>query len=106
MKLASFKHCKGCIHLGKVASLPCCNYIFDTGKCRPCPPGEGCTVKETRKRNSGGDHNRPDFKAINEQHEKEKAIRDQMKAVADGLTAQRMDCVNRAYKAQRRMKGK
>lgn len=25
-----------------------CSYILDTGRKRPCPPGEGCTVKVGR----------------------------------------------------------
>lgn len=25
-----------------------CNYIFDTGRKRPCPFGDGCTVKKLR----------------------------------------------------------
>ena len=25
-----------------------CSYIFKVGHSRPCPPGEDCTVKETR----------------------------------------------------------
>ena len=28
-----------------------CSYLFKTDKIRPCPPGEGCTVKITRKVN-------------------------------------------------------
>ncbi len=45
------KHpCYGCIYLSLVAGEhPCCNYIFMENKRRPCPPGEGCTVKITDK---------------------------------------------------------
>lgn len=41
------KHpCTGCVHFyGAYENNRCCNYLFDTGKRRPCPPGEGCTVK-------------------------------------------------------------
>jgi hypothetical protein len=43
-------YCKGCIHYrGMFATDICCNYYFDTDKRRPCPFGEGCTVKQTRK---------------------------------------------------------
>lgn len=35
--------CKGCIYHSNV-----CNYLFDTGHRRPCPPGKACTVKTTR----------------------------------------------------------
>lgn len=43
--------CKGCIYMGWIGGyLGCCNYIFMAGKPRPCPPGKGCTVKETKKR--------------------------------------------------------
>ena len=38
--------CAGCLHFyGAYKDNRCCNYILDTGKKRPCPPGEGCTVK-------------------------------------------------------------
>lgn len=44
--------CKGCIHYrpivdGSVDGIRCCHYILDTGRVRPCPGGEECTVKET-----------------------------------------------------------
>lgn len=36
--------CKGCLHYyGNY--LRCCNYIFDTGRKRPCGSGVKCTVK-------------------------------------------------------------
>lgn len=48
--------CEGCIHAvsvakskglnGRTYELKCCNYILDTGRKRPCPPGKDCTVKE------------------------------------------------------------
>lgn len=42
--------CKGCIYMGWTGSyLGCCNYIFMKNQRRPCPPGKGCTVKETKK---------------------------------------------------------
>lgn len=38
--------CVGCLHFyGACDNNLCCNYIFDVGKRRPCPPGEKCTVK-------------------------------------------------------------
>lgn len=38
--------CAGCLHFyGAYAANRCCNYILDTGKRRPCPAGDGCTVK-------------------------------------------------------------
>lgn len=38
--------CKGCVHFyGAYSRNRCCNYIFDVGKRRPCPPGAACTVK-------------------------------------------------------------
>ena len=43
--------CAGCIHFGWAnSSLGCCNYIFNTGHRRPCPPGKGCTVKTKKRR--------------------------------------------------------
>ena len=29
--------------------MRCCTYLLKTDKRRPCPPGEGCTVKVPRK---------------------------------------------------------
>ena len=38
--------CAGCIHFyGAYRANKCCNYLFDTGRRRPCPPGSACTVK-------------------------------------------------------------
>lgn len=34
--------CRDCRYYAYVA---CCNYLFDTGKPRPCPPGALCTVR-------------------------------------------------------------
>ena len=44
------RHCKGCTHLIRVGAWGCCNYIFDMGHSRPCPPGKHCTVKTKKKR--------------------------------------------------------
>lgn len=44
------EYCKGCKYwFGDYEYNQCCNYIFIKGHRRPCPPGEKCTVKETRK---------------------------------------------------------
>lgn len=45
--MAFEKHpCFGCVYMGVLqGSTPMCNYIFMEDKRRPCPPGEGCTVK-------------------------------------------------------------
>ena len=38
--------CCGCAHFyGAYRGNKCCNYLFDTGKLRPCPPGAACTVR-------------------------------------------------------------
>ena len=38
--------CEGCLHFyGAYKHNRCCNYMFDTGKRRPCPGGAECTVK-------------------------------------------------------------
>ena len=39
--------CRGCRHLDKTGS---CNYILNVGVSRPCPPGEGCIVKDEKPR--------------------------------------------------------
>lgn len=45
--------CDGCGHFyGIYENNRCCNYIFDTGRPRPCEPGAGCTV---RKKKPGGE---------------------------------------------------
>ena len=48
--MAKESACKGCLHYyGACKNNACCNYIFDIGYMRPCPPGEECTVKVRRK---------------------------------------------------------
>lgn len=47
-----------------------------------------------------------EYIAEKEQHDKDKAIADQKKAIDCGLTSQTLEGVNRAYKARKRMKGK
>lgn len=46
--------CQGCAYwrpLGiESGSVWFCSYILTKGHSRPCLPGEGCTVKELRKR--------------------------------------------------------
>lgn len=42
--------CVGCRHFRGYHKVNlCCNYIFDTGHSRPCPPGAECTVKKPRR---------------------------------------------------------
>lgn len=47
-------NCTGCKFLTKIHAidtlLTACCYNCYTGKRRPCPPGKGCTVKDTSKR--------------------------------------------------------
>lgn len=38
-------NCANCFYHGKCDGMICCNYLFKTGHMRPCPPGNGCTVK-------------------------------------------------------------
>lgn len=48
-------YCKGCIYRGGQSGLiKCCNYYLITNKRRPCPAGDGCTVRRLRKQ-TGGD---------------------------------------------------
>ena len=46
-------YCDDCVYGGVITGLKtrCCNYFLATGQRRPCPPGEGCTVKVGRKVN-------------------------------------------------------
>lgn len=37
--------CKGCYYGTHTGELWVCDYILMTGHRRPCPPGEGCTVR-------------------------------------------------------------
>jgi hypothetical protein len=42
--------CEGCYHWrGENYNGKSCNYIFDVGRSRPCPPGAECTVKRVVK---------------------------------------------------------
>ena len=44
------KYCAGCIYRGGQSGyLKCCNYYLITDKRRPCPAGEGCTVRKLKK---------------------------------------------------------
>lgn len=43
--------CKGCAYwCGGKTTIKTCDYMLITGKRRPCPPGEGCTVKKREKK--------------------------------------------------------
>jgi len=45
------KFCKDCSYFhGQFDENCCCNYIFEEGHRRPCPPGAQCTVKKPRER--------------------------------------------------------
>lgn len=50
MKMARH-YCDNCVYSGVLTGIPtrCCNYFLVTNQRRPCPPGEGCTVKVGRK---------------------------------------------------------
>lgn len=37
--------CKDCVYYGRAGAEPICEYILLEQRRRPCPPGEGCTVK-------------------------------------------------------------
>lgn len=43
------RRCMRCVYFhGKADENCCCNYIFDRGHRRPCPPGKDCTVYRPR----------------------------------------------------------
>ena len=47
------RNCMDCIYTELVTLPDCgrwnvCDYIGHTGKCRPCPYGDGCTVKKKK----------------------------------------------------------
>lgn len=43
-------YCKGCVYRGGLQEgTPWCKYVFMEDKLRPCPPGQGCIVKQTDK---------------------------------------------------------
>lgn len=46
------RYCKGCVYNQHGASdkITLCTYYLDTDNRRPCPAGEGCTVKSTGKK--------------------------------------------------------
>lgn len=53
-KKVSNKACRGCRYFyGSFDNMRCCNYLLETDKIRPCPPGEGRTVKEPKKQRGG-----------------------------------------------------
>ena len=38
------KKCRGCGYHMIVGGMICCDYLHMVGHCRPCPPGDACTV--------------------------------------------------------------
>lgn len=50
-KAMAVPFCDGCFYYAKMAGgdMRYCSYYFRTNERRPCPPGEGCTVKVPRK---------------------------------------------------------
>lgn len=45
--------CIGCRHYwtsNKLMNIRACQYILNTGKKRPCPSGQDCTVRESREK--------------------------------------------------------
>lgn len=69
------KRCEKCIYSKKFnsMSLPYCDYLCMTGKIRPCPAGDGCTVRTTRKEDQKGEYT-PEEKAafLEKQREKQR----------------------------------
>ncbi len=61
--------CEGCryavpVYMGDGEELMrACVYILRTGRKRPCPPGEGCTVREPAEPGSSADIRRNAVKA-------------------------------------------
>lgn len=45
-------YCDDCVYSAALSAVTTrvCNYFLATDKRRPCPAGEGCTVKVVRKR--------------------------------------------------------
>ena len=45
------KYCDACVYRKSVTGgwYPYCDYLCMTGKPRPCPAGDGCTVRSTRR---------------------------------------------------------
>ena len=45
------KYCDPCVYSKSITGGWCqyCDYLFMTGKPRPCPAGDGCTVRVTRR---------------------------------------------------------
>ena len=44
------KYCAGCEHWSSDDNCHCCNYIFNMGHRRPCPPGKDCTVRKNKRK--------------------------------------------------------
>lgn len=79
MKMACNSYCNGCVYKGLVQGhVPCCNYIFMEDKRRPCPPGEGCTVKMTNReaqRKAAGERKRKALERAKEARAKKRLAR-------------------------------
>ncbi len=46
-------YCKGCAYLGDTYGGKSCDYLYITGRRRPCPVGKGCTVRARKKAKRG-----------------------------------------------------
>lgn len=51
-------YCDNCVYHGRIHGRGprCCLYLIMTYERRPCPPGDGCTVKVPRKVNRRKKH--------------------------------------------------
>lgn len=69
------EYCDGCSFRYMIggAFVRCCNYYFVTNQRRPCPAGDGCTVRMARKEDQKREHT-PEEKAafLEKQREKQR----------------------------------
>lgn len=72
------KSCEGCTYLAKDTKT--CDFFLRTGHCRPCPSGDGCTVK----REMPNDMNKGD-KIIRELHKGGKSNQEIAEATGFGV---------------------
>ena len=85
-EMEKWRWCRGCKYLSSAGCSGCCDYLLITGKRRPCPIGNDCTVREYNKRYKPSDSHVAWCRAVDElleaerikaeQHVKERTARD------------------------------
>ena len=71
------KYCEGCIYQKSFSGWGSyCDYICMEGHRRPCPPGEGCTARKTKREHQKKERTPEERAALTEMHRQRRRERD------------------------------